>query len=71
MTRRQWWISGALGAFAVCGGGLWAYQLGMPKTAAGCTSCDARHQNRADRQGAIAKTTSGAQTPPSATVPAE
>ena len=71
MTSRGWWISGAVAAIAVSGGGLWAYQVGLPKTSAVCTSCDARHQTLADREGANAKTTSGAPTRPSVTVPSE
>ncbi len=65
MTRRGWWISGVgVTAAALLCGGLWAYQSRAPEGAAACTSCDARHQNLADRRGNMAKTTSGSLTPP-------
>ena len=71
MTSRGWWISGAVAAIAVSGGGLWAYQVGLPKTSAVCTSCDARHQDLANRLADKAKTTSGALTTPSESEPSE
>lgn len=67
MTRRLWWIAGA--TVAIIGGGFWALQARVPATPAACASCDARHQNLADRRGALAKTLPGALTPPSVKEP--
>ena len=70
MTRRLWWISGAVATVAILGGGLWAHQARMPTTPTACSSCDARHQNLADR-GGMAKTLSGALLPLSPKVPSQ
>jgi len=71
MTRRGWWISGAVAAAAIISGGLWAHLSRIPETATFCNACDARHQHLANRLADKAKTASGAPTAPPEGEPSE
>ena len=67
MTRRRGWVSGLSVTVAPIGGAVWTYLPSTPDVAASCSSCDARHLQRAAKRAGNAKPEAAPLTPSVAT----